>query len=90
MVKEYYYRIGIMTDPEDENKIVPRVKRYEVLSHTDKGVWISTDYERYKTEKTFILSSAFKQWASPTIEEAFKQFIRRRKKLHQIIESKAC
>lgn len=75
--------------------------KYLVLKHTPKGVWLKTgthfsseawekDHEQVKiTDKRFVLHSARKRFACPTVELALESFIERKKRQSSIYRARA-
>lgn len=56
---------------------------YAVIKHTPKGVWLNL----HCGDKRFILKSAKKRFACPTVEEAFISFEARTKRRVNILSS---
>lgn len=54
---------------------------YKVLKHTRRGVWL----DNYNA-KRFVLSTARKRFACPTIEEAKQSFIARKRRQAHILQ----
>lgn len=77
--------------PIGEGKVAIYLVEYKVIKHTKCGVWIqgSHDLERYTLveRKRFVLLSARKKFACPTIEEAKESFIARKKRQIKILKS---
>jgi len=71
--------------PGYELKLV--LNTYKVLRHTPKGVWISMyGGISYSTEQKFILLSARKRFACPTVEEALVSFKARKQRQIKILK----
>lgn len=64
-----YYDLQSISEPE------PELKEFEVLRHTEKGVWI----DHWAGEK-FILNNARRRFAYPTKELALDSYIQRKQK----------
>lgn len=63
---------------------------FPVIKHTKCGCWIDLGYER----KKFINLDARKKWAHPSLEEAMKSFVARKKQQivilrHQLLKAEA-
>jgi hypothetical protein len=91
----YYYRIWdqAFAAPLDEyenpigsSESTLRCVRYPVLAKTAKGVWIQDDYD---DRERFILSTAVKQWAHPTVELALESYLARKAREIHITEARA-
>lgn len=81
-----------------------QLRKYQVLRHTPKGVWLKTDPFFYfdihrdqvykfedvaREDRRFVLRDANKRWAAPSIAEAKKSFIERKNRQLQILLNKA-
>lgn len=85
---EVYYRIrdrrNVSFDPDTEQSFYHdtdvELVKYEVISHTPKGLWIK-DTSTWKMRR-FILNDAVKKFAHPTLPLAEKSF--RARKARQI------
>lgn len=91
-----WYRLedGRYAPPVDEwdNPMGPstpfvRVHEYRVLSETPKGVWLET-WTR-ADGKRFVLRSARKRWACPTLEEAIDSWRARKQRQLRLLERQA-
>ena len=60
------------------------LRKYPILRHTPKGVWLGwSEYDR-----RFVLKSARKRFACPTIEEAKESFLARKRRQISIYEAR--
>ncbi len=83
MADEHWYRTEVRmvccADPWEEDIYYSRPElyttKYKVLSTTPKGVWV----QGFMQPKTFVLGTAMKQFAVPTVELAAKDCIARKK-----------
>ena len=78
--------VDMFDDPLPGHTVVINIEKHVVIRRTPKGAWISS-FSHYKGER-FILLTARKQFASNTIKEAKNQFIFRKRKYIQILNSK--
>lgn len=72
---EFWYRYA---DVNTSDGLCIMLREYQVLRHTPKGVWLNMPTG--KDGKRFILRSARKRVACPTLEEAKKSFCARKKR----------
>ena len=84
---EYYYRYRDYSSciedfnvdgdffPTSASTVRLEVRKYKVIKHTPKGVWIEENW----VHKRFILNDSRKKWAYATKEEAARSFFRRKK-----------
>lgn len=104
---EYWYRyedvkyaapIDEYERPIGEGRVEVRLRKYRVIKHTPKGVWISQDFwftphhdHIYpdNVNKKFVLRDARKRFACPTIEEALESFKARKKRQIRILRAQA-
>ena len=89
---EYWYRVedrsySIADEWGDHcyTRTEIQVHRFEVIKHTPKGVWLNLLFG----DRRFVLASANKRFACPTVEEAVASFIARRTRQAQIYEARA-
>lgn len=59
--------------------------KYRVVKHTPKGVWLSL----YFDDRLFVLKSATRRFACPTLHEALVSFMARKKKQARILRRRA-
>ena len=78
--------IDMFDDPIPGHTVVIDYQKHDVIRRTPKGAWISS-FSHYKGER-FVLLTARKQFASNTIKEAKNQFVFRKRKYIQILNSK--
>lgn len=67
--------------------VVLRARPYRILKVTPRGVRID-DYQNRATPGRVLLRDWTKQWASPTIDEAVKHFIARKRRQISIYEAR--
>ena len=72
---EYYYRFEAWY-------IHFEVKHCKVLRETPKGVWV----EEPNGKKHIVYHDALKKYAYPTLEEAYNNFMKRRRKRHKLLQ----
>lgn len=85
--REIFYSIGVddYGDPiPGIGRIEIRLEEYPVIKKTPCGAWIETYFER-----RFVNLNWNKRFAVPTIDEARKSFIARKKREIQLMESRA-
>src|SRR5690606_33726321 len=63
-----------------------RVQSFPILRRTPKGVWIETDDE---SGKRFILETANKRFALPTLEDALISYCKRKDRQASIYQARA-
>lgn len=61
--------------PCGEGQLTVELRKYEVLRHTPKGVWLRL----YCGDKRFVLRDARKKFACPTLALAKESFLARKK-----------
>lgn len=78
-------------NPVGRGGVVIEQLRYEVIKYTPKGVWIRqvASYGWFADNKRFVLRSARKRFACPTVEEARVSFLARKKKQLSILSARA-
>ncbi len=90
---EYFYRIedhlyASFSDEYGESSFPPTVKltviKIPLIKRTPKGAWIGYT----EGSKKFVLLTANKRYALPTMEEAKESFLARKKKQISIYESR--
>ena len=80
--QEFWYRYvdqrwSVTIDPEREiygTRLEVCLRKYEVLRHTEKGVWIKD----WDGSERFVLKEARKRFACPTQKEAIESYIARK------------
>src|SRR5690606_26248155 len=67
------------------------VLEFVVIKHTLKGVWLARKWssDHVSSDKRFVLSSANKRFACPSIDEALKSFSARKRKQASIYHTRA-
>ena len=76
--------------PIREGEIQLKLRKFKVLSHTKKGVWVVWKISSFigsEKEKKFILKDARKRHACPTKEEALESYKARKKRQIRILKS---
>ena len=71
------------------SRVEIRLREFEVLRKTPKGVWIDLGCGVFSGGERFVLASARKRYACPTKEEARESFIARKKAQARIYEAGA-
>ncbi|TIN00988.1 MAG: hypothetical protein E5Y34_11065 [Mesorhizobium sp.] len=62
-----------------------RIETFPVIKHTPKGVWIRD----IGGDSKFLLHTAIKRYADPTVEKALHSFTARKKRQQSIYEARA-
>lgn len=81
--KRYAAPLNEWDEPEGQGRLVVNLRKFEVLKHTPKGVWLRA---LGCSDKHFVLLQSTKRFACPTIEEAKASFTARKNKqirIHQ-------
>ena len=87
--KEYWYRaygqryaapLDEFDTPIGRGRVDVSIMRFEVISHTAKGVWLD-----YFGKKKFVLADARKKFACPTEIEAWESLIHRKQRQIKIL-----
>jgi len=81
-VDEFENRIG-------ESEVHIRLRTFEVVKHTPKGVWLIETIGTWKCEpERFVLKDSHKRFACPTIELALESFEARKLKQARIYRAR--
>ena len=79
--KAYSNGVDVCGDPLPGHHIGLTLLEFDVIKETPKGVWIQRTFGDFKADfKRFVLTSARKRYACPTLEEAKTSFRARKKK----------
>lgn len=73
-------------EPAGPGRLVVELRKYHLTARTPKGVWLGIWAGR---KDRFVLDSAHKRFACPTIEEARVSFVARKNRQRQIHQARA-
>jgi hypothetical protein len=88
---KYYYRLEdyLTCDYGEANvRVAIRVLQFPVISKTPKGVWIQRWPRALPNFRRFILTSARKRFACPTLEEARESYLARKWRQASILHNR--
>lgn len=75
--------------PCGEGRVEVRLRKYQVVKYTPKGVWVKLKIGGWlDSHARFILRSARKRYACPSIEEAGQSFLARKARQTRIYKAR--
>ena len=84
---QYFYRYDSHT-VDEYGTVRIYLRTFEVVRHTEKGVWLQSPNSWYPKPEKFVLLNAQKMYACPTKEEALVSFKARKEKYIRILKSR--